>query len=68
MVGCSGSDGLLDYVSPDANVVTGFVEESWAMVDICSGHGNRSPGLRKHVDQIQTEHGLITPRHCRAAR
>jgi len=55
-----GPMGSLDYVSPDANVVAGFVVKNpVAMVDDLVGVLETvSPGLRKNLDQIQTEHGL----------
>ena len=55
-----GPMGSLDYVSPDANVVAGFVVKNpVAMVDDLVGVLETvSPGLRKNLDQIQAEHGL----------
>lgn len=52
--------GSLAYVSPDANVVFAFaVKKPVAMVDdLLEVLDTVSPGLRKNVDQIQTEHGL----------
>ena len=55
-----GPMGSLDYVSPDANVVAGFVVKNpVAMVDDLIGVLDTvSPGLRKNLEQIQADHGL----------
>lgn len=52
--------GSLDYISPDANVVAGFVVKNpVAMVDDLVGVIETvSPGLRQNLDQIQSAHGL----------
>ena len=55
-----GPMGSLEYVSPDANVVAGFVVKNpVAMVDDLLGVLETvSPGLRKNLDQLQADHGL----------
>lgn len=52
--------GSLDYISPDANLVGGFVvKDPKALVDDLLGVLNTvSPDLNKKLDQLQTEHGL----------
>jgi ferric-dicitrate binding protein FerR (iron transport regulator) len=52
--------GSLEYVSPDANVVAGFVVKNpSALVDDLLGVLETvSPGLRKNLDQLQKDHGL----------
>ena len=55
-----GPMGSLDYISPDANVVAGFVvKDPTAMVDDLLGVLETvSPELRKNLDKLQTGHGL----------
>ena len=55
-----GPMGSLEYVSPDANVVAGFVVKNpVALVDDLLGVLETvSPGLRKNLDQLQADHGL----------
>jgi hypothetical protein len=52
--------GSLDYISPDANLVGGFVvKDPKALVDDLLGVlSTVSPDLNKKLDQLQTEHGL----------
>ena len=55
-----GPMGSLEYISPDANVVAGFVvKDPSSMVDDLLGVLETvSPELRKNLDKLQTEHGL----------
>ena len=55
-----GPMGSLEYISPDANVVAGFVVKNPAsMVDDLLGVlGTVSPELRKTLEKQQTERGL----------
>jgi hypothetical protein len=55
-----GPMGSLEYVSPDANVVAGFVVKNpSALVDDLLGVLETvSPGLRRHLDRLQSDHGL----------
>lgn len=55
-----GPMGSLEYISPDANVVAGFVVKNpTSMVDDLLGVLETvSPELRKNLDKLQTEHGL----------
>lgn len=52
--------GSLEYISPDANLVGGFVvKDTKALVDDLLGVLNTvCPDLNKKLDQLQTEHGL----------
>src|SRR6267142_300248 len=52
--------GSLEYVSPDANVVAGFVVKNPAALvdDLLGVLETVSPDLRKKLDQLQAEHGL----------
>src|SRR5204863_7356218 len=52
--------GSLDYISPDANIVGGFVVKNpSALVDDLLGVLNTvCPDLNKHLNQLQTDHGL----------
>jgi hypothetical protein len=52
--------GSLEYISPDANLVAGFVVKNpTALVDDLLGVLDTvSPDLKKHLNQLQTEHGL----------
>jgi hypothetical protein len=55
-----GPMGSLEYISPDANVVAGFVVKNpVALVDDLLGVLETvSPDLRKNLDKQQTDHGL----------
>src|SRR5262249_45148144 len=55
-----GPMGSLEYISPDANVVAGFVvKDPVKLVDDLLGvMGTVAPDLRKHLDQLQADHGL----------
>ena len=55
-----GPMGSLEYISPDANVVAGFVVKNpVALVDDLLGVIETvSPDLRKNLDQQQANHGL----------
>lgn len=55
-----GPMGSLEYISPDANVVAGFVvKDPVALVDDLLGVLETvSPDLRKNLDKQQTQHGL----------
>ena len=52
--------GSLEYISPDANLVAGFVVKNpSALVDDLLGVLDTvSPDLKKHLSRLQTEHGL----------
>src|SRR5438094_2084290 len=52
--------GSLEYISPDANLVAGFVVKNpTALVDDLLGVLDMvSPDLKKHLNQLQAEHGL----------
>lgn len=52
--------GSLEYISPDANVVAGFVVKNpTALVDDLLGVLNQvSPDLNKKLAELQSEHGL----------
>jgi hypothetical protein len=52
--------GSLEYISPDANVVAGFVvKDPKALVDDLLGVLNTvSPELQNHLNKLQTDHGL----------
>jgi hypothetical protein len=52
--------GSLEYISPDANLVAGFVvKDTKSLVDDLLGVLNTvCPDLNKKLDQLQTEHGL----------
>jgi hypothetical protein len=55
-----GPMGSLEYISPDANVVAGFVVKNpVALVDDLLGAlATVSPDLRKNLDELQSKHGL----------
>jgi FecR protein/Protein of unknown function (DUF3352) len=55
-----GPMGSLDYISPDANVVAGFVVKNPATLvdDLLGVMDTVSPELRKTLDKLQTQHGL----------
>jgi hypothetical protein len=55
-----GPMGSLEYVSPDANVVAGFVVKNpVSLVDDLLGVVETvSPDLRKNLDKLQSDHGL----------
>src|ERR1043165_9303651 len=55
-----GPMGSLDYISPDANVVAGFVVKNPATLvdDLLGVLDGVSPELRKNLDKLQSEHGL----------
>ncbi|MDX6695975.1 MAG: hypothetical protein QOF02_3578 [Blastocatellia bacterium] len=55
-----GPMGALEYISPDANIVTAFVvKEPAALVDDLFGALEKvQPDLRKQLNDLQTEHGL----------
>jgi hypothetical protein len=52
--------GSLDYISPDANLVAGFVIKNPTAVvdDLLSVLSNVCPDLNKHLDELQRDHGL----------
>ena len=52
--------GSLEYISPDANVVAGFVVKKPASLvdDLLGVLETVSPGLRKNLDKQQAAHGL----------
>ncbi|HEV7396399.1 MAG TPA: FecR domain-containing protein [Pyrinomonadaceae bacterium] len=52
--------GSLNFVSPDANIVAGFVVKNpVALVDDLLGVIETvSPGLQKNLDQLQADHGI----------
>jgi hypothetical protein len=55
-----GPMGSLEYISPDANVVAGFVVKNPATLvdDLLGVLDTVSPDLRKNLDKLQSEHGL----------
>jgi hypothetical protein len=55
-----GPMGSLDYISPDANLVAGFViKNPTAVVDDLLGVVNSvCPDLNKHLDDLEKNHGL----------
>jgi hypothetical protein len=55
-----GPMGSLDYISPDANVVAGFVVKNPVSLvdDLLRVLETVSPDLRKNLDKQQTQHGL----------
>ena len=55
-----GPMGSLEYISPDANVVAGFVVKNPATLvdDLLGVLDGVSPELRKNLDKLQSEHGL----------
>ncbi len=52
--------GSLDYISPDANLVAGFVIKNPTAVvdDLLAVLKNVSPDLNKHLDDLEKNHGL----------
>jgi hypothetical protein len=52
--------GSLEYISPDANLVAGFVVKNpVALVDDLLGALDTvCPDLKKHLNELQTDHGL----------
>ena len=52
--------GSLEYISPDANLVAGFVVKNPTAVvdDLLGVVSSVTPDLNKHLDQLQKEHGL----------
>ena len=55
-----GPMGSLEYISPDANVVAGFVVKNPATLvdDLLGVLDAVSPDLRQNLDKLQTQHGL----------
>src|SRR5215203_4585165 len=55
-----GPMGSLEYISPDANVVAGFVVKNPASLvdDLLGALETVSPELRKNLDKLQSDHGL----------
>jgi hypothetical protein len=55
-----GPMGSLEYISPDANVVAGFVVKNPVSLvdDLLGVLETVSPDLRKNLDKLQTDHGL----------
>jgi hypothetical protein len=55
-----GPMGSLEYISPDANLVAGFVVKNPTAVvdDLLRVVSSVAPDLNKHLDQLQNEHGL----------
>ncbi|HKG46637.1 MAG TPA: FecR domain-containing protein [Pyrinomonadaceae bacterium] len=55
-----GPMGSLDYISPDANVVAGFVVKNPVTLvdDLLNVLETVSPDLRKNLDKLQSTHGL----------
>ena len=55
-----GPMGSLEYISPDANVVAGFVVKNPATLvdDLLGVLEVVSPDLRKNLDKLQSDHGL----------
>src|ERR1051325_623393 len=52
--------GSLDYISPDANLVAGFVIKNPTAVvdDLLAVLNNVCPDLNKHLDELEKDHGL----------
>ena len=55
-----GPMGSLEYITPDANLVAGFVVKNPATLvdDLLGVLDGVSPDLRKNLDKLQSEHGL----------
>src|SRR5258705_6900639 len=55
-----GPMGSLEYISPDANVVAGFVVKNPVSLvdDLLGVLETVSPDLRKNLDKLQSDHGL----------
>jgi hypothetical protein len=55
-----GPMGSLEYISPDANVVAGFVVKNPVSLvnDLLGVVETVSPELRRNLDKLQTDHGL----------
>jgi FecR-like protein len=55
-----GPMGSLEYISPDANVVAGFVVKNPVTLvdDLLNVLSTVSPDLRKNLDKLQADHGL----------
>ena len=55
-----GPMGSLDYISPDANLVAGFVIKNPTAVvnDLLSVFSTVAPDLNKHLDELEKNHGL----------
>jgi FecR-like protein len=55
-----GPMGSLEYISPDANVVAGFVVKSPAILvdDLLGVLQTVSPDLQQNLEKLQTDHGL----------
>jgi len=55
-----GPMGSLEYISPDANLVAGFVVKNPATLvdDLLGVLDGVSPELRKNLDKLQSDHGL----------
>ena len=55
-----GPMGSLEYISPDANVVAGFVVKNPVTLvdDLLGVLESVSPDLRKNLDKLQSDHGL----------
>jgi FecR protein/Protein of unknown function (DUF3352) len=55
-----GPMGSLEYISPDANVVAGFVVKNPATLvdDLLGVLDAVSPDLRKNLEKLQSDHGL----------
>ncbi|HEX6717090.1 MAG TPA: FecR domain-containing protein [Pyrinomonadaceae bacterium] len=55
-----GPMGSLEYISPDANVVAGFVVKNPVILvdDLLGVLETVSPDLRKNLEKLQTDHGL----------
>ena len=63
-----GPMGSLEYISPDANIVAGFVvKEPVALVDDLLGVIETvSPDLKKNLEKLQADHGLDVRRDIAA--
>src|SRR5215213_4348487 len=55
-----GPMGSLEYISPDANVVAGFVVKNPVTLvdDLLGALDTVSPDLRKNLEKLQSDHGL----------
>jgi len=55
-----GPMGSLEYISPDANLVAGFVVKNPSALvdDLLGALDTACPDLKNHLNKLQTEHGI----------
>jgi len=55
-----GPMGSLEYISPDANLVAGFVVKNPAALvdDLLGALDTACPDLKNHLNKLQTDHGI----------